>query len=67
FWEYEPIKRMKEYFLKNKLLSEKEVDAIQRSAIDEVADAIKYAQNECTEPSADTLYDDIYADGEIIY
>ena len=67
FWEYEPVKRMKEYFVSNGLLSEKEVDAIRQSAIDEIADAIHYAQNECTEPSADTLYDDIYADGEIIY
>jgi len=67
FWEYEPIKRMKEYFISNKLLSEEEVDAIQQDAIDEIADAVSYAQNECTEPSADTLYDDIYADGEIIY
>ena len=67
FWEYEPIKRMKEYFISNKLLSEEEVDAIQQDAIAEIADAIQYAQNECTEPPADTLYDDIYADGEIIY
>ncbi len=67
FWEYEPVKRMKEYFIKQKLLSEAEVDAIQQSAIDEIARAIDYAQNECTEPPLDTLYDDIYADGEIIY
>lgn len=67
FWEVDPIKRMKEYFISNKLLSEKEVDAIQADAVAEVTDAIEYAQNECTEPPADTLYDDIYADGEIIY
>ena len=28
--------------------------------------AINYAKNECTEPSIDTLYDDIYANGEVI-
>ena len=67
FWEYEPIKRMKEYFVGNKLLGEEEVNAIQQDAIAEIADAVSYAQNECTEPPADTLYDDIYADGEIIY
>ena len=67
FWEYEPVKRMREYFINNGILSEEEVDAIQQSAIDEVTDAIEYAQNECTEPSADTLYDDIYANGEVIY
>ncbi len=67
FWEYEPVKRMKEYFIANGLLSEKEVDEIQQDAVAEIADAIDYAQNECTEPPLDTLYDDIYADGEIIY
>lgn len=67
FWEYEPIKRMREYFVDNKLLTAEEVDAIQNEANDEIAAAINYAQNECTEPSADILYDDIYADGEIIY
>ena len=67
FWEYEPVKRMKEYFIANGLLSEKEVDEIQQDAVAEIADAIDYAQNKCTEPPLDTLYDDIYADGEIIY
>jgi len=67
FWEVEPIKRMREYFLNNKLLTAQEVDALQQSAIEEIADSIHYAQNECTEPSPDTLYDDIYANGEIIY
>lgn len=67
FWEVDPIKRMKEYFVSGKLLSAEEAGAIQADAAAEVADAIHYAQNECTEPPAGTLYDDIYADGEIIY
>ncbi len=67
YWQAEPIVRMKEYFVKNKLLSEKEVEAIHNQAIDEINDAIDYAQNKCTEPPAETLYDDIYANGEIIY
>ena len=66
YWEVCPIKRMKEYFTEKKLLTEKEMDDIQKSAIDQVAEAIDYAQNECTEPPLDTLYDDIYANGEII-
>lgn len=66
FWEVCPIKRMKEYFIENNLLTEEEVDAIQQSAIDEINEAVNYAQNECTEPPLDTLYDDIYANGEII-
>ena len=66
FWKVDPIARMRDFFIENKILVEAEVAAVQQSAIDEIADAIFYAQNECTEPEADTLYDDIYADGEII-
>lgn len=66
FWELDPIERMRHYFVKNKLLTAAEVDAIQQSAIDEISDAIHYAQNECTEPPFETLYDDIYAHGEMI-
>ncbi len=66
YWEVCPIKRMREYFIEKKLLTEEETNAIQKSAIDQVAEAINYAQNECTEPPLDTLYDDIYANGEII-
>jgi len=66
FWEVEPIKRMRDYFLREKLLSEEEVSTLEKSALDEIADAIDYAQNECTEPPAETLYDDIYANSEII-
>lgn len=66
FWEVDPIIRMRQYFLKEGLLEEKEIDALQQSAQSDVIDAINYAQNECTEPPEETLYSDIYADGEII-
>jgi pyruvate dehydrogenase E1 component alpha subunit len=67
FWQVCPITRMRRYFTDNGLLSEAEADKIQSAAIAKVADAIWYAQNECTEPPAAILYDDIYADGEIIH
>ena len=66
FWQVEPVKRMREYFIAKGLPKEEEVDKIQNEAIAEIAEAINYAQNECTEPPADILYDDIYANGEII-
>ena len=66
FWEVCPIKRMKEYFLRENLLETSEIEELEQSALDEIADAIHYAQHECTEPPFDTLYDDIYANGEII-
>jgi len=67
FWEVCPIKRMKAYLLENNILVQEQADEIEQEAINEVAEAIEYAQNECTEPSAETLYKDIYAHGEIIY
>ncbi|MCL2112250.1 MAG: thiamine pyrophosphate-dependent dehydrogenase E1 component subunit alpha [Clostridiales bacterium] len=66
FWMVEPIVRMKDYFIKNGLLKAEEVDQIQAEAIAEIADAIHYAQNMCSEPPESILYDDIYANGEII-
>ncbi|MCL1854747.1 MAG: thiamine pyrophosphate-dependent dehydrogenase E1 component subunit alpha [Clostridia bacterium] len=66
FWEVDPIKRIRDYFLQEGTLEAGEIDAVQQSAIQEVTDAIHYAQHECTEPSADILYDDIYANGEMI-
>jgi len=66
FWLVEPIARMRDYFINNNLMGEEEIDLIQAKAIAEVADAIDYAHNECTEPPVSILYDDIYANGEII-
>ena len=66
FWTVCPVKRMREYFISNGILDEKRVDEIQQKAIDSIAEAIDYARHECTEPPIDTLYDDIYANGEII-
>jgi pyruvate dehydrogenase E1 component alpha subunit len=67
WWEFEPIRRMRAYFLNNKLVKAKDLDAIEKRAQDEIAKAIAYAQKRCTEPSPETLYDDVYAHGEVIY
>ena len=66
FWLLDPIERMKDYFASSGLLEEAEVERIQAEAIAEIADAVYYAQNECTEPPESILYDDIYANGETI-
>ncbi len=66
WWEFEPIRRMRSYFLSNKLAKAKDLDAIEQKTKDEIAEAIEYAQKECTEPPADSLYNDVYAHGEII-
>jgi len=67
FWEVDPIKRMKEYFLDNNLLTKVQIDETEQGALQEIAEAVDYAQNKCTEPPAEILYDDIYANGEVIY
>ncbi len=67
WWDFEPIRRMRVYFLNNKLVTAKDLDFIEKRALDEIAKAIEYAQKECTEPSPKTLYDDVYAHGEVIY
>ena len=66
FWAYEPLKRMREYLVDSKTATAKEVAAVDQKAIDDVAEAIRYAEEDCTEPPLDTLYDDIYANGEVI-
>ena len=66
FWTVCPLKRMERYFVENGLLSEAEVNKIHSRAVDEIEQAVDFARNECTEPSAETLYDDVYAHGEII-
>ncbi|UCF89935.1 MAG: thiamine pyrophosphate-dependent dehydrogenase E1 component subunit alpha [Desulfobacterales bacterium] len=67
WWEFEPIKRMRAYFLGQKLVKARDLNAIEQRAKDDIAHAIDYAQKACTEPPAGTLYDDVYAHGEIIY
>lgn len=65
-WEFCPIKRMRTYFIDNDVMPDKKIDEIMNRAVDSVADAINYARNECTEPSFESLYDDLYANNEVI-
>ncbi len=64
-YEIDPLVRMKE-FLMGQGTPEADVDAIHENALKRIAQAVDYAETQCTEPSLDTLYLDIYADGEII-
>ena len=65
-WKYEPIKRLEEYFLENGLVAKQDIEKLRREAVGEVADALEYCRTECTEPPLDTLFDDLYANGELI-
>jgi TPP-dependent pyruvate/acetoin dehydrogenase alpha subunit len=67
FWHLEPMRRMRAYLLDNKIVGTKKLKGIEDRAKQAIADAIHYASTECTEPSPDTLYNDLYAAGEVIY
>ena len=64
-YDIEPLVRTKEFLLKEGV-SETEVEEIHDRVKEEIADAVEYADTQCHEPSLDTLYQDIYADGEVI-
>ncbi|KAF5090975.1 thiamine pyrophosphate-dependent dehydrogenase E1 component subunit alpha [Acetobacterium wieringae] len=66
YWEIEPIKRMGEFLVENKIATPEELEAIEAEAIKQVEASIDYADTQCHEPSLDTFYDYIYADGEVI-
>jgi len=65
-WELEPLKRMRAYLLGNAIATEAELVALETEARREVAAAIEYAANECHEPPGDSLYENLYANGEIL-
>lgn len=64
-YDIEPVVRTKE-FLERMGVSEEELGNIQRKAKEDILNAIEYAETQYHEPELDTLYEDIYADGEII-
>lgn len=66
YWELDPIKRMRSYLIENKLLKENEATQIEEKAKNDVERSVEYASRECTEPDISTLYEDIYANGEVI-
>jgi TPP-dependent pyruvate/acetoin dehydrogenase alpha subunit len=66
WWNLEPIRRMRAYLLENKIADEKGLKEIEDRSLKDIADAITYAEQECSEPSEEMLYADVYANGEII-
>lgn len=64
-YEVEPIIRTKEFLVKLGL-SEEEVDGIQQKAVDRIQQSIDFCDNDCSEPELESLYTDVYANGEVI-
>ena len=65
-WAFEPVKRMREFLIDVQKLPEEIVAGIEKKAAVEVAGAVDYAENKCTQPPASAIYDDLYAHGEIV-
>jgi len=65
-WKFEPVKRMREYLNSVEQIPEEKLVEIEKKAAGEVADAVDYAENRCTQPPVHALYDDLYAHGEMI-
>jgi pyruvate dehydrogenase E1 component alpha subunit len=65
-WKLDPLVRMRQYLIESGTATPEQVEGFEKEAVAEVADAIRYADTECHEPSPDTLYDHLYANGEII-
>ena len=65
-WQNEPLVRMRDFLIKSGICTEAEVNEIEQKAFAEIADAVDFAKNHCTEPGTEMLYTDLYANGEII-
>jgi len=61
-WEetLDPVKRMREYLVSNKIGSDEEINEIYESAQREVEEAIEFAQ-QAPEPSEKNLFNDVYS------
>ncbi len=54
-----PIKHMNKYLLDNGVASQKEIDDVEKQAISEIEEAVKFAQ-ESPYPSVETIADDVF-------
>jgi pyruvate dehydrogenase E1 component alpha subunit len=58
--EKDPVKRFEAYLLKNKVLTQAEMDRLAKAAEEEVAAAIKEAEANGPHPPVETMFDDVY-------
>jgi pyruvate dehydrogenase E1 component alpha subunit len=55
-----PIKTTRKYFIGNKIFSAKKLDTVEKSAQEDIENAVAFA-DECAFPSIETIQDDVYA------
>lgn len=58
--EKDPVRRFEAYLLKNKVLTQAEMDRVAKAAEEEVAAAIKEAEANPPHPPVESLFDDVY-------
>ena len=58
--EKDPVKRFEAYLLKNKVLTQAEMDQIAKDAVAEVEAAVKEAETNTPHPPVETIFQDVY-------
>ncbi len=56
-----PIKRYRKYLVSGKILTDKELDELDKKAAKDVEDAVEYAEKS-PEPKIENIFDDVFAD-----
>ena len=59
-----PIKRYREYLLKEKVFVKSELEAIEKQAEEDVAEALRFAESS-PELSIERIFDDVFAEGDM--
>ena len=62
--EQDPIVMYRKHLIKEKLATNKALDDLMTQAEQEIADAVKFAE-ESPEPSLDSLFDNVYVEPEV--
>jgi acetoin:2,6-dichlorophenolindophenol oxidoreductase subunit alpha len=66
YWELDPIPRTRTFLIDEGIATAGELDRIEKDAGEAVAEAVRYAENDCSEPSPGSLFDNVYAGNERI-
>ena len=56
-----PIRRYRDFLVSEKILSDKDLDKLDQQAVQDIKDAVEYAENS-PEPKIENIFDDVYAD-----
>ncbi len=66
YYELCPINRMRNYWIRENVVTEEQIKEIEKDAYDKVQNAIEFAENQCTDPRCEKIYNHLYAKNELI-